>query len=518
MIGVILAQATTTTTAAAAGGAAAVPAVVDPITVNYGNGLPASFVLGFVLLDIAIILIVARLVGKLALRIGQPRVVGEIVAGILLGPSLLGATVYTWKKPWDVLQCDVTRAWVGAGSKAIDPATGLAKKPTLPSITECFFPGQARGVLSILGQVALIFFMFLVGLELNYAILKGRIKGIVTVALGVVAIPVVFGFLLNPVLHDKKFATGAVNAETGKFVFSGTSAGFALFIGAMLAVTAFPVMARILQEKGLTTSLMGAVGIAAAAIVTILMFLLVGVADGVSKDKSGGQLSRIFIGTAIYLVVMFVVVKPLLARTIGKNFEAKGFNGEMFAVLIIVAFASAYAADRIGINVIVGSFIAGAILPAREGLFKAMSGRLSELTGAILLPIFLAFSGLNTDFTKLGWSWLPGLGLFLLAAIVGKWLGGAVAARASGMSWAEGNVLGILMNCRGLLVLVVALLAKQGGFITDQMQVGGVLVALVTTAMTGPLFDKFLPAANAAAAASASGGAKGKTVAEEINI
>ena len=451
---------------------------------QFTSGLRPSFVLGFVLLDIAIILIAARLVGRLALRIGQPRVVGEIVAGILLGPSLLGATVYTWKKPWNVLHCDVSRSWLPAGA---NPERASIPRP---SITECFFPGQARGVLSILGQVALILFMFLVGLELNYAILKGKVKGIVTVAVGVVAIPILGAFLINPVMHDRKFA--AVDAQ-GAFV--GQTTGFTLFIAAMLAVTAFPVMARILQEKHLTRTQMGAIGVAAAAIVTVLMFVLLGIADGVSKDKSAGELANIFYGTAVYFVVMFVVVRPLLEATIGRQYRARGFSGEIFAVVLILAFASAYAADRIGINVIVGGFVAGAVLPVRADLFTEMSTRTQDLTATILLPIFLAFSGLNTDFTKLGWSWLPGLALFLAVGIVAKWPGGVLSARAAGLSWSDGNVLGILMNCRGLLVLVVALVAKQAGVITDQMQVGGVLMALVTTAMTGPLVDRFLPTA-----------------------
>ncbi len=456
---------------------------------QYSTGLPASFVAGFVLLDIAIILVAARLVGKLATKVGQPRVVGEIIAGILLGPSLLGATIFQWDKSPEVLHCDTTRAWFSPGT-SVDKLATFVPRPE--SITECIFPGQARGVLSILGQLALLFFMFLVGLELNYALLRGKVRGILTVAIGVVAIPVALGFALLPVLHDEKFA--AVNADGA---FNGTKAGFALFVGAMLAVTAFPVMARILQEKGLSSSTMGAIGIAAAAVVTILMFVLVAVADGVSKDKDAGDLSKVFIGTIIYLAIMALVVRPLLQRTLGAMHARSGFTGEMFAVILIVAFISAYAADRIGINVIVGGFMAGAMMPAREPLFREMSSRLQDVTATILLPIFLAFSGLNTDFTKLGWDWLPGLALLLVAAVVGKWAGGALAARAAGLSWAEGNVLGILMNCRGLLVLVVALLAKQGGFITDQMQVGGVLIALVTTAMTGPLFDKYLPSVGA---------------------
>lgn len=447
-------------------------------------GLKPDFVLAFVLLDITIILIAARLVGSLAVRLKQPRVVGEIVAGILLGPSLLGIKTLAWDSSWDVLQCDASRSWIPVGG---DPATFT---PRPESITNCFFPQQAQGVLSILGQIALVFFMFLVGTELNFESLKGKVKGIVTVALGVVAVPIVLGLIVGPILHTSRFALP--NAETGALP---DTLAFSLFLAAMLSVTAFPVMARILQEKGLTTSAMGAIGIAAAGIVTVLMFILLAVAKGVQAEYSFGDHTKVFIGTAIYLAVMFGVVRPLLAP-IGRSVEAAGkLNNTWFVGAIIVAMASAYAADRIGINVIVGGFVAGAVMPARNLLFGEISPRLSEVTASVLLPIFLAFSGLRTDFTSLGWAWIPGILLFLAAGIIAKWGGGALSAKAGGLSWAEGNVLGILMNCRGLLVLVVALAAFDAKIITPQMQVGGVLMALVTTAMTGPLFDKFLPAA-----------------------
>jgi Kef-type K+ transport system membrane component KefB len=450
------------------------------------TGLRPDFVLAFVLLDITIILIAARLMGALAVRVKQPRVVGEIIAGILLGPSLLGVKTLAWDNSWDVLQCDASRSWIPVGG---DPATFM---PRPESISNCFFPQQAQGVLSILGQIALVFFMFLVGTELNFASLKGKVRGILTVALGVVAIPIVIGLIIGPILHTSRFAPEVEGVLPDSLAFS-------LFLAAMLSVTAFPVMARILQEKGLTTSAMGAIGVAAAGIVTVLMFILLAVAKGVQADFSFADHSKVFIGTAVYLAVMFGVVRPLIAP-IGKAVEAAGkLNNTWFVGAIIVAMASAYAADRIGINVIVGGFVAGAIMPARSLLFGEIGPRLSEVTASVLLPIFLAFSGLRTDFTSLGWAWIPGILLFLVAGIVAKWGGGAVAAKAGGLSWAEGNVLGILMNCRGLLVLVVALAAFDAKIITPQMQVGGVLMALVTTAMTGPLFDKFLPAAVGAA-------------------
>ncbi|MGH9013481.1 MAG: cation:proton antiporter [Acidimicrobiia bacterium] len=439
-------------------------------------GLTPDLILPFVLLDLVIIFVAARLMGTLSLRFGQPRVVGEIVAGVLLGPTLLGPKIFTWTDSWEVLHCK--------------DSLGVAAAGTKPSITSCVFPQQARGVIGILGQIALVFFMFLVGLELDYRLLAGKVRGVVTVAVGVVVIPVALAFVVGPLLYDDKF-TGALDP-------SKTS--FTLMVGAMLAVTAFPVMARILQEKGLTQSTMGSVGIAAAALVTVLMFLVVAVAKGVATDQSTGDQALTFVNTAIFLAVMFLVVRPLLERFLGRPYEAAGeLSATVFAVAVIVAFASAYVADRIGINVIVGGFLAGAVMPARKQLFRDMAARLSDLTAVILLPIFLAFSGLNTDFTTLGASFVAGIALFLVAGIVGKWLGGALSARAGGLSWQEGNVIGILMNCRGLLVLVVALVAFNAGVISPQLQAGGVLMALITTMMTGPLFDRFQPAEAAAA-------------------
>jgi Kef-type K+ transport system membrane component KefB len=450
------------------------------------SGLSTDFVLAFVLLDIAVILVVARLLGGLATRVGQPRVVGEIVAGVLLGPSLLGATVFRWDNAPDILNCDASRSFAPVGA---NPATFV---PRAPSITECLFPLQSRGVLSILGQIALVLFMFLVGMELDFKALAGKVKGILVVSISVIVAPILLGLGLGSILYTERFARLAPDGNLPDQL------AFSLFLAAMLAVTAFPVMARILQEKGLATSPMGAIGIASAAVVTVLMFILLAVARGVSKEKSVGEHSLVFIGTVIYLTVMFAGLRPLLGR-LGRRIRERGVDGEVFAIVALIMFASAFAADRIGINVIVGGFVAGAVMPERGELFAAMKARLGDLTNTVLLPIFLAFSGLRTDFTTLGWAWIPGLVLFVVAGIVAKWGAGIVSARLGGLTWAEGNVLGVLMNCRGLLVLVVALAAADAGIITPQMQLGGVLMALVTTAMTGPLFDRFIGAASAGA-------------------
>ena len=444
-------------------------------------GLTPEQVLGFVLLDIAIILLVARLMGRLANKVGQPTVVGEIIAGILLGPSLLGATVFTWTNSWSFLHCEQSLSAQIPGTPIPAEGTPAAAE----SITSCLFPVQARGVLGIIGQIALVFFMFLVGLELDWKALKGKGKSIGLVSFGAVAVPIALAFVIGPILYAKDFVPffDTVNAP------SQTS--FTLFIAGMLTVTAFPVMARILQEKNLTATPMGATGVAAAAVVTVAMFLTVAVASGVAADQGPSKLAVKFLVAGVYIAVLFLVARPLL-KPLGRSYEQAGqLTPLLMGLIMVFTFASAYAANQIGINVIVGAFLAGAVLPARQGLFREMSRRLADVTAVILLPIFLAFSGLNTDFTKLRASHIPAILLFLLAGIAGKWAGSAVFAKMGGLSWAEGNVLGVLMNCRGLLVLVVALIALNQGVITPPMQVAGVVMALVTTMMTGPLVDRF---------------------------
>jgi Kef-type K+ transport system membrane component KefB len=448
------------------------------------TGLPSDQVLAFVLLGIVIIVVAARLVGALFVRLGQPRVVGEIVAGVLLGPSLFGPARFGWDAPWGVLACD----------RALTAPPGGE-----PSVTTCLFPPQARSVLGIVGQLALILFMFLVGLQLDLNQLRGRVRGVVGVGVGVVVVPVAAAFAIAPVLYNDTFVGGfGTDAQPTRLAFT-------LMVGAMLSVTAFPVAARILQEKRLDQTDMGAIGIAAAALVTVLMFLVVGVARGVAADAgTAAQVWRL-VGTVVFLVVMFAGVRPLLARLAPAVRSGAGLSAEHLAIAISVLFASAYAADRIGVNVIVGGFVAGVVMPARERLAPELATRLTDLTVTVLLPVFLAFSGLQTDFNKLGWDTVGGLALFIAVGIAAKWIGGMLFARLGGLSWAEGNAIGVLMNCRGLLVLVVALIGLNQGVISPQLQVGGVLMALITTAMTGPLIDRFLVPAPAPVLAPAGG-------------
>lgn len=421
-------------------------------------------VVAFVLLDIAIILVMARAVGSLFRRAGQPRVVGEIVAGILLGPTLLGPQLWSDVTAPTWLSCEAGLAGTMAAA--------------LPSPSECLFPFQARSVLGVIGQLGLLLYMLLVGLEFDRRLVAGRWKGVLVVAVGVVAVPIAVGFLVAPMM------TGAPLQPDG-----ASDVGFSLFIGAMLSVTAFPVLARILQEKGVTTTTMGSIAVAAAAMVTVLMFVTMVAANAIAGGGQTAELARPFLWMAVYLVVMLAVA-PGAMRTVTARMPAGDAGGSFVAVLLLT-LASGYVAHQLGLTVIVGGFLAGIALAQQEGLFEATALRLGDLTGIVLLPIFLGFSGLTTDFTQLSTDALAGIAILLIAGVASKWGAGLVLGRVGGLTWREGNLVGVLMNCRGLLPLVVAMVGVQAGVITPVMQLGAVLMALVTTAMTGPLYDLF---------------------------
>lgn len=377
--------------------------------------------------------------GGLFARVGQPRVVGEVIAGILLGPTVLG------------------------------------------SFSVALFPAQSLEVLAVIGQIGLLLFSFLVGLELEIVALKHNLRTVVLVGVGVVGVPVATAFAIAPALQNETFQ-----------VPGATGTGFVLFVGAMLAVTALPVMVRILQEKGLTLSRLGAVGVAAAAVCTVAMFVTASLAASVSTGEAVGAI-LIKIGLiGVYLVGMLTIGRAMLRHVAVVFRRTARMSAGLYVTIFLVIVASGLIAHLLGLTVIVGGFMAGAILPIRKPLFAIFDSQFNDLTAVVLLPLFLAVSGLATDFRQLTADAIPGLLVLVAAAIASKWIGGAVMARAGGLTWSEGNVIGVLMNCRGLMVLVVALVGLRAGIITPVMQLGAVLMALVTTAMTGPLFDTTL--------------------------
>lgn len=427
------------------------------------EALPAAEVVAYVLGALALILIAARIVGGLFVRFSQPRIVGEMIAGILIGPTMLGGRL-------------ASGAVTATGKPAVD-GEGLVNT---------LYPLQSFAFLSLIGTLTLVFYMFLVGLEVEQRLLRGREAQIILVSLAVIAVPVGLGFLVGGLLD-----------EPGTWAVAGSASGtHALFVGAGLSVTAFPVMAAILQEKRMISSPMGAVGVGAAAVVTPLMFLLVA---GASASAKGDNV-LVTIGTKlalalVFAVVLFAVVRPALQFVIDRRFQlGEPLNTDLFAILLFGALVAGLIADRIGIHSLNGGFLFGACVPQVAALARAVFDRMRDLVITWMIPIFLAVSGLQTDLRQLEAGMIPGVLLFIVAMVVGKWGAGAIAGRAVGLSWSDASAIGVLMNCRGLMILVVALIGLQVGVITPAMQIAFVLGAIITTLMTGPLVDVFLPA------------------------
>jgi Kef-type K+ transport system membrane component KefB len=457
--------------------------------------LSAQALVSFVLLDLAIILVVARSVGTLCTRIGQPRVVGEILAGVLLGPTLLGTALWPEFAAPALLHCVIQPEVIQSGviqpgviqPEVIQPGViQPGASPRMPvSPTTCLFPAPARAVIGQLGQLGLLLFSFLTGVALDRAVLRNRTLGIALVGPGSVLLPIAMGIALGPVLATRAFKPQ-----------SASTLGFTLFVGVMLAATALPVMVRILQERGLSRSPFGCTGIAASAVATVGLFIAASIASSINGavGVNGATGALRALGLAVgYLGLMLLVVRPLLAKIAARPAGGQDAAGVgLFVGVLVLVLASGLAAQLAGLTVIVGGFLAGLVLPAQTAVHCAVEQRLGEVTRAVLLPIFLASSGLQTDLTAVPVAAYGGLALLLAGGVVSKWAGGAVLARLSGLSWAESNVLGILMNCPGVVVLVVALVGLQNGVITPALQAGVVLVALITTAMTGPLLDAYL--------------------------
>lgn len=419
--------------------------------------LPPPDVIAYVLADLAIILVAARLVGGLFVRLGQPRVVGEIIAGILIGPTLLGGQLAAAPSP-----------------TAPDGVAGVG-------LVNDVYPLQAFAFLNLVGQIALVLYMFLVGLELDQRLLKGRGRQISIMAVAVVAVPLGLAFATGGFFDDPSWKTEGISTTT-----------FLLFLGAALSVTAFPVMARILQEKGLMASQMGALGVGSAAVVTVLMFLAIAAAS--ASAEGSGVLSGVGIKFGLVLALwagLLLLIRPAMGWIV-RRWQPGQPVGSIIAITLIGALLTALATDRIiGVG-LVGGFLFGTAVPASQELVETIVDRLEDAVVVFFLPVFLAVSGLRTDLKTITLELVPGLLIFLALMIVGKWGAGYLAGRAVGLRGNQANTLGVLLNCRGLLILVVGLIGLQLGVITPGMQGVFVIGAIVTTLMTGPLVDVFL--------------------------
>lgn len=398
--------------------------------------LSGSLLTAYVLFDIFLIIVLARLLGNLLARLGQPRVVGEILAGILLGPTLLGQNL----------------------SLVITP---------LP----------VRPILAALATVGLLLFMFLAGVEYDINAVKGRARQAGLLGLLSVGIPALLGFPLARLMFTPQYA-----AQSGESMLS-----FALIIGAALTVTAFPVMAHILMEQGELNTALGSLAVATAAVISILMFIYIAIAQSVAENSGVATLLFKFGGMILFGLVAWYVIRPFLAKTVTQSLA-----GNSMAVIFGGMILFGFIADRLGLNALVGGFIWGILLPQQPVLRQKIAASIRHVTLTMFLPIFFALAGFSADMKLLTVETLPIALLVLLAAILGKFVA-AVPAKWYGLSWQQVGTLGALFNTRGLLVLVVGLIGLQLEIITDSTFAITVLVALGTNLMTLPLLRAFHP-------------------------
>ncbi len=407
-------------------------------------------VIAYVLADLVLILVAARLMGRAAAALGQPSVVGEIAAGILIGPTILGGHV---------------AAGVADGAGLVDR----------------LYPPEAFAFLSLIGQIGLVLYMFLVGIELDRRMLRGRRRQIGLVAAASGLAPIVVGFAAAPLFGNATWQPPGVGDLT-----------FALFLAAGLAATALPVLARLLQEKGLIMTPVGVTSVGVAGLVTIVAFLLV--AAGRTSIDGGSVVRDTAIRLALtvaLILVLLTVVRPALGWALGAVDKIR-HAGSILTALLALALASGLLADRIGVNALIGGLLFGLAVPAGGGLGDMVLARLRDIVVLMFMPVFFAVSGLVTDLRVLSLHAVPGLLIFLLLLFAGKWGPAYVAARATGLDRGEANAIGVLLSCGGVLVLVVGLSALQLGVITSALHSAFVLGALVTLVLAGPLVDRFL--------------------------
>lgn len=394
---------------------------------------------GVVMGDIAVVLLVGSALGAGCRRIGQPAVIGEILAGVALGPSLLGL---------------------------------------LPGhLTQRIFPVNAVPYLSMISEVGLLLFMFTAGWELEGRLVRGRGRAVSSVALASLVVPFGLGMLVAPWLHSHHHG-GAAHASTTIF---------ALYIGTAMAITAFPVLARILADHQLLGTRRGAMALACAAVGDVVAWCLLVLVTTAVKDPTPARFFRTLAWTAGYLAVMALLVRPVL-RVAMRRF-AQPNNNRVLPVLIGAGvLLSAYLTSWIGIHPIFGAFAFGIVMP-REPAAVLRLQVIEPLSRAamLLLPVYFIVTGLSVDVGSVGWAGMLDLTVVVAVASVGKLAGVGLAGRASGLSWRESLGLGVLLNTRGLTELVVLGVGLQLGVIDKQLFTVMVLMALITTAATGPL-------------------------------
>lgn len=403
---------------------------------------------------LAAVIGLGSLLSRLFRYLGQPPVIGEVVAGILLGPSLLGA---------------------------VSPALAQLLIPSPASDPN----GHVPAALKMVSQLGAILYMFLVGLELNATRLAGRAQAAVAVSHSSIVVPFVLGGIMALGLYP-------VYSHQGVPFTS-----FALFMGVAMAITAFPVLARILTDRGLDKTVLGSVALSCAAADDVTAWCLLALVVGVAQSNLVSA-AWVIGGAVSFIALMFLVAQPLVRR-VTRRLDAQpgalppfAISGTFMAVLL-----AALTTEAIGIHAVFGPFLLGAIIPDNSRIAREFTTSLHKLVTVLLLPAFFAYTGMRMQITLMnGWeSWLW-CGAIILAATVGKFGGTLIAARLTGLTWRESAALGTLMNTRGLMELIVLNIGLDLGVISPTLFAMMVVMALVTTATTAPVLHYLIPPAS----------------------
>jgi len=393
-------------------------------------------ILRHVLGALVAILLLGRWLGKLFVHFGQPRVIGEIVAGIMLGPSLLG--------------------WIS------------------PAAMNFVLPPEVGPYLGIIAQIGVILYMFLVGLDFNAGLLRSRAHATVAISHASIVCPFLLGAVLALWLYP--------HLAPADVPFTS----FALFMGVAMSITAFPVLARILTDRHIENTELGVVALSCAAADDVTAWCLLAFVVGVAQSKLGGAVQTV-IFALLFIAFMLAVIRPLANRFLGHHAEKQ--PPRRMAVWVLVALLlSALAAEWIGIHAIFGAFILGAIIPHDSDVALDFRHKLEDIVKILLLPAFFAYTGMRTKIGLVSGSeaWLFCAGIILVATL-GKFGGTIAAARLTGLDWRLSSSLGILMNTRGLMELIVLNIGLELGVISEKLFAMMVIMALVTTLATTPI-------------------------------
>lgn len=426
----------------------ATPSLVDSIQGRLEQN--AKDPLSRFFLQLVAIIIVSYAVGWIFTRCGQPAVVGEMMAGILLGPSLFGLLA--------------------------------------PQAFQFVFAASSLEPLRLLSQVGVCLFMFAVGMEIDWTELRRKAPTAILVSHASIAIPSLLGAGLAFFFYERLAQPGA------------SFTAFALFVAISMSITAFPVLVRILQDRGILKTALGQMASTCAAVgdATAWGLLALVVAFAKSRDLAGAALCLGFV--LIFAALMFLVLKPSLPRWFGKDaLERPKPARSLLAIIMAIVLASAFCTQLLGIHALFGSFVAGLIMPTTDGFRAKLGVRLENISSVLLLPVFFASSGLRTEIGLLHGrtDWLICL-LIIVLATLGKLGGTSLASRLTGLAWRDSLQLGALMNTRGLMELIALNLGYELHILSQRAFSMLVLMALVTTIMTGPLLSLFgqKPSAN----------------------